>query len=145
MVIASFFLYTFFAEVKKVYKYFNPNPCGRTVGDCVVRAISAAFDISWERAFDILTENARQMCDMPSSDSVWEATLRQMGFVHKTVPVYTTVKEISEEHPYGVCVAKTDGHVVSIVDGCVMDAFDSSNEFVQYFWTRDRERKVKHV
>lgn len=54
-----------------MYKYFNSNPCGRSVGDCAVRAIAAAFDVSWEEAFDAIAKNAKQMCDMPSSDSVF--------------------------------------------------------------------------
>ena len=28
-----------------MYIYYQPNPCGRAVGDCAVRAISAAFNI----------------------------------------------------------------------------------------------------
>lgn len=50
-----------------MYKYFQPNPCGRSVGDCAVRAISAAFDVSWEEAFDALTKNARAMGDLPAN------------------------------------------------------------------------------
>ena len=48
-----------------MYRYFQPNPCGRAVGDCAVRAIAAAFDVSWEEAFDALTKNAKQMSDLP--------------------------------------------------------------------------------
>lgn len=50
-----------------MWKYFNCNPCGRAVGDCAVRAIAAAFDVSWEEAFDALTKNARAMCDLPAN------------------------------------------------------------------------------
>ena len=56
-----------------MYKYFQPNPCGRSVGDCAVRAIAAAFDVSWEEAFDALTKNARAMCDLPNAGIAWDA------------------------------------------------------------------------
>lgn len=129
-----------------MYKYFNNNPCGRSVGDCAVRAISAAFGISWERAFDILADNARQMCDMPSSDSVWGATLRMMGYVREAVNDRITVEEFAEENPRGIFVAKTDGHVVTIVDGTVLDSFDSTGETPIYYWRRERnKRRASHV
>lgn len=35
-----------------MWEYFNPNPAGRMVGDCSVRAISAALDVSWDEAPD---------------------------------------------------------------------------------------------
>ncbi len=53
-----------------MFIYYQPNPCGRSVGDCAVRAISAALRLSWEESFDILTKFARNMCDMPSSDQL---------------------------------------------------------------------------
>ena len=63
-----------------MYIYYQPNPCGRSVGDCVVRAISAALDLDWDDAFDILAKFAKNMCDMPSSDQVSGAVLRANGF-----------------------------------------------------------------
>lgn len=33
---------------------FNPNPVGNHVEDCVQRAMSAALDISWDDASDIV-------------------------------------------------------------------------------------------
>lgn len=31
-----------------MYVPYNPNPCGLSTGDCTVRAISKALDISWD-------------------------------------------------------------------------------------------------
>ena len=69
-----------------MWRYYNSNPCGRMVGDCSVRAISAALDVSWDEAFDLLAHNAREMCGMPSSDAVWGSVLRQHGFVRSIIP-----------------------------------------------------------
>ena len=46
-----------------MYIHFNPNPVGRTVGDCAVRAIAKALDISLEAAYVTLALNGLQMCD----------------------------------------------------------------------------------
>lgn len=123
-----------------MYKYFNPNPCGRAVGDCAVRAIAAAFDVSWEEAFDTITKNAKQMCDMPSSDSVWGALLRQFGFEREMVQGYT-VSEFANDHPRGVYVLGLGGHVVTVVDGDWLDSWDSGNCEVIYVWKRERRSR----
>ena len=62
-----------------MWQYFQPNPCGLSTGDCTVRAISKALDISWDEAHDILSEFAKNMCDMPHKDWVWGAVLRANG------------------------------------------------------------------
>lgn len=117
---------------------YNPNPCGRSVGDCAVRAISKALKIDWEAAFITLSMNALQMCDMPSSDSVWGATLRQNGFyrqnIPNTCPDCYTIEDFAEEHPEGVYVVGTGNHVCTIRDGIVFDSWDSRREIPQFYW-----------
>ena len=58
------------------YKYYNPNPGGKQVGDCVIRAISKTEDISWETAFSELMVEAFRLYDMPSSNYVWGSYLK---------------------------------------------------------------------
>ena len=49
---------------------YNPNPAGRKVGDCSVRAVAKALNTDWETAYLMLASNGFAMGDMPSSDSV---------------------------------------------------------------------------
>ena len=59
-----------------MYVYYNPNPVGRiAVGDCTVRAISKALNISWDDAYDLLADAAKGMGDMPSSNAVVSAVM----------------------------------------------------------------------
>lgn len=118
----------------------NPNPCGRVVGDCVVRAAAIALGISWEEAFELLADAAFKMCDMPSSDSVLGALLRMNGFNRTAIPndypdCYT-VEDFTKDNPQGVYVLGTGGHVCAIRNGNVLDAWDSSQECPQYVWYR---------
>ena len=69
-----------------MWVYYNPNPTGRNVGDCVPRAVSKALEIDWETAYDLISDAARLMGDMPSADSVWGAVLRQHGFYRRAIP-----------------------------------------------------------
>ena len=124
-----------------MYIEYNPNPCGRRVGDCAVRALSKALDTSWEGAYLMLALNGLQMCDMPSSDSVVGSVLRQNGFVRKaisnTCPDCYDAEEFCKEFPAGVYVAFFGGHVACIRDGNLYDAWDSSHEIMQYYWTKE--------
>lgn len=124
-----------------MYIEFQNNPCGRRVGDCAVRALSKALDTTWESAYLMLTINGLQMCDMPSSDSVLGATLRQNGFerhaLSNTCPDCYTAEEFCKEFPTGTYVLFFGGHVACVKDGDLYDAWDSSNETPQFYWYRN--------
>lgn len=123
------------------YIEFNPNPAGRHVGDCAVRAVAAALGIEWEPAYTMICANGFSMCDMPSSDSVWGATLRQHGFKREAVPNECpecyTAEQFCDDHRNGVYVLGFGGHVACAIDGNLYDSSDSSKEIVQYYWTKE--------
>lgn len=123
-----------------MWKKYNPNPTGRHVGDCAIRAISKALDIDWETAYALITTNGYYMGDMPSSDSVWGSVLRQNGFYRKAIPNYCpdcyTVRDFCADHPYGIFVLGFGGHVATVVDGDLYDSWDSSDEIPVYVWYR---------
>ena len=123
-----------------MWKMFNPNPVGRAVGDCAVRAVAAALDISWEDAFSRLAVAAYNMGDMPSGNSVWGAVLRQNGFYRAAIPDSCpdcyTFEQFAKDHPRGVFVLGTGTHTAAVIDGVILDSWDSSNEIPQYFWYR---------
>lgn len=123
-----------------MWKYTNPNPAGRVVGDCAVRAIAIALNMSWEEAFARIAANAYAMGDMPSADSVWGSVLRQEGFyreaIPNTCPFCYTAEDFAEDHPEGTFVLGFGGHVATVKDGVIYDSWDSSNEVPVYFWHR---------
>ena len=120
---------------------YNPNPYNRKVGDCAVRAVAKAMHEDWDTAFTRLIVSAYEMGDMPSSDSVWGATLRKEGFRRETIPNECpdcyTVAEFAEAHPTGVYVLALGGHVLTVDEGNIYDSWDSSNEIPQYYYTKE--------
>ena len=122
------------------YVEYNNNPVGRSVGDCSVRAISKALDYDWESAYVLLAVNGLNMGDMPNSDSVWGATLRQEGFYRKSIPNTCpecyTAEDFANDHPYGTYVLGFGGHVATIIDGVLYDSWNSSQLIPQYYWYR---------
>ena len=131
------------------FREYNPNPVGRRVGDCAVRAISKALDTDWESAYILLVSNGFAMGDMPSADSVWGATLRQKGFYRKTLPdtcpdCYNVI-DFCEDFPVGTYVLGFGGHVATVVDGDLYDSWDSSMENPQIYWYRKEEDEEDRI
>ena len=125
------------------YVKWNPNPVSRSVGDCAVRAVAKALNMGWEAAYIALVINGLQMADLPNSDAVSGATLRQHGFkrkaVENTCPMCYTVADFCEDNPKGTYVLYCGGHVVTAVDGDYFDAWDSGQEIVQFVWYKEGE------
>ena len=119
---------------------YNPNPTGRRVEDCTVRALSKALDIDWRAAFAMLAADGYAMGDMPHANSVWGAVLRKNGFtrgaIENTCPDCYTAAEFCEDHPEGVYVLGFGRHVATVKNGNLFDTWDSSDEIPQYFWYR---------
>jgi hypothetical protein len=123
----------------KWYSY-NPNPQGRKVGDCAVRAVAKATGQSWDAAFYELAAQAFAMADMPSSDAVWGAYLKRRGFTKHLLPDSCpdcfTISDFAIENPRGTYVLGTGTHAVTIIDGTIMDAWDSSNEEPIFYYEK---------
>ena len=120
------------------YIQYNPNPMSRNVGDCSVRAIAKALDTDWETSYIRIMINGYAMGDMPSSDAVWGAVLRQNGFyreaIPNTCPDCYTAEDFCKDHPEGTYVLAFGGHVATVVDGNLYDSWDSSREIPQFYW-----------
>lgn len=126
-----------------MWKQYNPNPAGRSVGDCSIRAIAKALNVDWKKAFALIVSNAYQMADMPSSNSVWGSVLYQHGFKRSAIDsgctdCYTAA-DFAEDHPKGIFVLGFGNHVATIVDGVLYDSWDSSAEIPQYYWSKTEE------
>lgn len=119
-----------------MWQMYNPNPCGRSVGDCAVRAVSKALEIDWETAYALIASAGYSMCDMPSSNSVWGAVLRQNGFYCESINDVITFGRFAEKHKIGVYVLGSGTHTATVIDGVLYDAWDSSNEIPLYVWYR---------
>lgn len=122
------------------WRKYNPSPVGRNVGDCSVRAVAKALGTDWETAYAMIALNGYLMGDMPSSNAVWGAVLRQEGFsrsaIPNTCPDCYTLEDFAEDHPTGTYVVGTGNHVATVQDGLIWDSWDSSAEIPQYYWFR---------
>lgn len=123
---------------------YNPNPVKADAGDCAVRAIAKALDISWEKAYAKLSMAGYLMCDMPNADWVWGSVLRKEGFSREilpnTCPDCYTVADFCHDNPRGVFVVKSENHVATVVNGTLFDSWNSEQKVPIYFWRKEGEQ-----
>ena len=91
----------------------------------------------------MIAVNGFAMGDMPSSNSVWGAVLRQNGFQRKAIenecPDCYTAEDFAKDHPSGIYVLGFGHHVATVKDGRLYDSWDSSDEVPQYYWAKERK------
>ena len=119
----------------KHWREYNPNPKGKNIGDCTLRAYCAAFNISWEEAFDIASGIAKENASM--IQYVAEKVLLEHfeckvsdEYNKKTVKAKEriTVAEFAETHPYGTYILHIRGHLVTLRNGEYWDSWDSGSK-----------------
>lgn len=124
------------------YIYYNPNPLGKSVGDCVVRALSKLLDESWIDIYTELCFRGALAADMPSSNAVWSAYLKSLGYskhsIPDTCPDCYTIRDFCDEYPEGTFLVAIGDHVVTVVNGDYYDAWDSGSEIpISYYCRRE--------
>lgn len=90
---------------------YNPNPDKNEVGDCTIRALTLALEETWDNTYLLVSAKAFEMKDMPSSNPVWAAVLRQNGFKRHVIPNECpdcyTIEDFCRDHPRGLYVLAT--------------------------------------
>ena len=116
----------------------NPNPKGKLVPDCVIRAVSIALGQDWYTIYDSLCAVGREDCNMPSADDVWGHFLYRCGFepflLSQACPECVTIEAFCRMYPIGTYIIGTGSHAVAIIDGNYYDSWDSGNEIPSFFW-----------
>ena len=124
-----------------MYVFTNLNPQGLKIGDCVVRAISAALNQPWERTYAELCIEGFAFANLPNANEVWGAYLRNKGYTRHTVPNTCpdcyTFGDFAAEHTNGTFIIATGSHVACVKDGKLLDNWDSSNEVVAYYYSKE--------
>lgn len=123
--------------------YYNANPKKNRVGDCVVRAISKATGMDWEKTYVEIVLKGFEMYDMPSSNAVWETYLFQHGFTKHILPLSCpdcySIKQFCIDYPKGNYIVGTGSHAVAIVNGKYYDTWDSGDEIPIYYFKKEEQ------
>ena len=132
------------------YLPFRPNPSSNYVGDCVIRALAGAMNVSWEEALDTLTSQG----ETTVNDSLlFKWVLHLLGFVHhdqimrgkRRLRGWEFCEEMTRTYHHGerIFAYVGAGHVAAIApvrddSGAsvykVLDSWDSSNRLIGEYW-----------
>ena len=128
------------------FKYFQPNnkDTKDKFGDCVVRALCKVFDKSWLETYDILVKKGRELQDMPDDKPVYEAVLKEMGFVYtgisnKKGSKRPLVKQFAKKEKRATVMVVAN-HLVACQDGYFYDMWDCGNKAMYGYWTKGEEK-----
>lgn len=126
------------------FTFYNANPRNKYTGDCVIRAISTATGLSWERVLkDLMTFGIRRGL-MPDDTKVYSDYLESLGFYkcpqpRKSDNTKYTGKDFCQllAREDKVYVAHLGGnHIVCIKDKKVLDTWDSTDGCIGNYWTK---------
>lgn len=115
------------------FRYLNLNPYKKHTGDCVIRAIACALDITWEKASDLLYKVARSLgCEMSCvgcySTLFCELKLKEVD-VRKM-----TVGEVADKYRNHAVIIRIQGHLTCALYGSVYDIWDCREESADRAW-----------
>lgn len=115
-----------------MYSYRNVNPNHANVEDCAIRAISVAEGISWDKAYDKLSDSARDMGLMMNSVEAVEEYLDEK---YMRVPIYVdTVGEFINTHPKGIYLITMPNHITVLKQGFNYDTFNPAKRPIRSAW-----------
>lgn len=124
--------------MKKLWRYFDPNPLPQDENDCTIRAICAVTAQDWDTVYNWLADTGFELRGMPSSDRVWGALLHYMGFRRYAAPdLYParyTVRDFCLDHPEGEFFVCPREHVAAVIDGQVWDSWCCLDKTVLFYW-----------
>lgn len=128
------------------FQLLNLNPKGWKTGDCVVRALAGANNMSWESTYLSLCEIGAKKCRMPNDKATYEAFLKERGWVKQKMPVWYdafgkknryTVEDLAKEFPDKKMVVSVAHHLTFIDKGVLKDLWNCGSKSVGNYWIKD--------
>ena len=118
-----------------MFRYYNANPYGNNISDCVIRSISVLTNRNWHDVYDDFSDLAGDVGLLFSNVNFVE------DYLDKRYPrechYSKTVGEFAKEYPYGKYAITMDNHITSLVNGDIIDTFDPSNRVMRCCWKID--------
>ena len=116
---------------------YDGNPCGKTTGDCVIRAISIAENTTWHKVYLALCVEGYAECTFGDDNKTWDKYLTNLGYHKYSIPNSSaTLADFAKKHKDGTFIVGTGTHAVAVVNGDVIDSWDSSAEVPQYYYSK---------
>lgn len=126
------------------FHWYNANPKNKYTNDCVIRAISTALNLPWNKVYKDLVDIGMKYGYMPNDPKTYNKYLESMGWYKQKQPrrydgtKYTGVEFCKDLcTPYQNVIAHIGGHhIVAIVNAKVYDTWDSTSGCIGNYWVQ---------
>lgn len=116
------------------FKFWNENPNGEYIGDCVTRAITFATGFSYDKIQEKLYYCGKLLeCD-PLCLSCYDFLLTKYFEFDRIDPHGATLDEFADKHTSGLYLARSRGHISVLFDNCVYDTWDCRDMVLTTCW-----------
>lgn len=117
------------------FKYYNNNPDGELLEDCVTRAIGLATGLDYDAVSNLLeltakTYNCDKLCVCCYHNLLEDILCYEPIFCNRG----ERVKDIAKRYRKNTVIIRIEGHLTCSVKGYIMDTWDCGNRFVDCFW-----------
>lgn len=129
------------------FHFYNANPKNRYGGDCVIRAISAALEQSWDETVKELTAVGIKYGLVCNDEKCYKKYLKQKGWIQHPQPRFSdnkkyTGKEFCDflkrfKNNKSIIAHIGTGHIVAIIDNKVNDIWDCTNFCIGNYWIKE--------
>lgn len=121
--------------MRKRYKYYNHNPDGVHLKDCVCRAISTAIGLCYEAVDNLLELAAKEYgCDKLCVCCYSYLLEDILCYTRQDCRFKKTVHDLASEYPRNRLIIRVEQHLTTSVYGNILDIWDCSDELVDCFW-----------
>lgn len=118
-----------------MFQFYNAEPSGKRLEDCVIRAISLALQLPYFEVVKMLDDNGNYYSCDDICLSCYEKLLSNFGFTKNDAQN----KTVSEVAKYGdVVLIRIPGHLTCSIDGVIFDIWDCSDKIADCYWIVDR-------
>lgn len=117
------------------YKYYNRNPDGKHIEDCVCRAISTATSLNYCAVNKLLDMTSLFYgCEKLCVCCYHNLLEKVLGYKRYTCYNSETVEDIAYKHPEEKVLIRIDAHLTSSIKGTIYDIWDCSQKEVDCYW-----------
>ena len=122
--------------MRETYKFCNPHPDTKIVGDCVKRAICLAEGRDYGDVKNELNRLKREIgAEKFNSNENWKTYVSRKGYEKLSFPAVAGESRMNghkfaETHPTGSYILRMAGHLSSCVDGVILDTWDCRDKCV---------------
>lgn len=120
---------------KSNYRYYNANPQGHEVEDCVTRAISTATGLKYEAVTNLLELSAEQYkCEKLCVCCYHYLLENILCYKPHYCTMGETVGNVAERYKDSKVIIRIAGHLTCSVMGEVLDIWDCTRKEADIYW-----------